>query len=80
MVDSDAEGEDDVWYILPVHCHWIHPLDKFTTAVVELVPEYVENWREDPMARPHRDDLPVDGSEDELWVNLRVNLWACPTK
>ena len=37
------EGEDDVWYIPLIHRRRIHPLDKFTTATVEPVPEYVED-------------------------------------
>ena len=70
------EGEDDVWYIPPiVHCQ-IHALDEFTTAAVELVPEYVEDRRDDPVAGLSWDDLAVDGSEDELWANLGVHRWA----
>jgi hypothetical protein len=57
--------------------HQIHALDKFTTAAVEPVPEYVEDRREDLLASPHHDDLPMDGSEDELWANLGVNLRDC---
>jgi hypothetical protein len=67
------EGEDDMWYIPPITCCRIHALDKFTTAAVEPVPEYVEDWRDDPVAGPSWDDLPADGSEDELWVNLGVH-------
>jgi hypothetical protein len=37
------EGEDDAWYIPPIHCRWIHPLSEFTTAPVDPVPEYVED-------------------------------------
>jgi hypothetical protein len=74
VVDVDAEGEDDAWYIPPIHRRQIHPLDEFTTAAVEPVPEYVEDRREDPVVGPHRDDLPVDRLEDELWANLGVNL------
>ena len=74
------EGEDDAWYIPPIHCHQIHPLDKFTTAAVEPVPEYVEDRQDDPVAGPLRDDLAVDGSEDEMWVNLGVNCRATPAK
>jgi hypothetical protein len=70
----DVEGEDDVWYIPPIMRHRIHALDEYTTAVVEPVLEYVEDRREDLLAGPHRDDLPMDGSEDELWANLGVNL------
>jgi hypothetical protein len=74
VVDVDAEGEDDTWYIPPVRRRRVHPLDEFTTAAIQPVPEYVEDRREDPMAGPHRDDLPADGSEDELWANLGDNL------
>jgi hypothetical protein len=70
----NAEGEDDAWYIPPVMHHQIHALDEFTTAAIEPVLEYVEDHREDPLAGPHHDDLPMDGSEDELWANLGVNL------
>jgi hypothetical protein len=59
------EGEDDVWYIPPIMRRRIHALDKFTTAAVELVPEYVEDSRDDQVAGPSRDDLPADGLEDE---------------
>ena len=60
------EGEDDSWYIPPVmHCR-IHALDKFTTAAVEPVPEYVKDRRDDLVAGPSQDDLAVDGSEDEM--------------
>jgi hypothetical protein len=37
------EGEDDAWYIPPVHRRRIHPLSEFTTAPVDPVPEYVED-------------------------------------
>ena len=74
------EGEDDVWYIPLIHHHQIHPLDDFTTAVVELVPEYVEDCRDDPVAGPSQDDLAVDGLEDEMWTNLKVNHRATPAK
>ena len=74
------EGEDDVWYIPPVLCRQIHPLDEFTTSAVEPVPEYVEDRRDDPVAGPSRDDLAVDGSEDEMWANLRVNHRATPAE
>jgi hypothetical protein len=70
------EGEDDAWYIPPIMCHWIHALDEFTTAAMEPVPEYVEDSRDDPIAGPSWDDLPADGSEDELWANLGVNRRA----
>ena len=49
------EGEDDAWYILPIAHHRIHALDKFTTAAVELVPEYVKDRRDDPVAGPSQD-------------------------
>ena len=58
----------------------MHPLDKFTTAAVEPVPEYVEDQRDDPVPGPSRDDLAVDGSEDEMWVNLGVNRRATPAE
>ena len=54
--------------------HWIHALDEYSLAVVDPVPSYMEEGREDMMAGPHRDDLPADGLEDELWANLGVNL------
>ena len=74
------EGEDDVWYIPPIHCRQIHPLNKFTTTVVEPVLEYVEDHRDDPVAGPSRDDLAVDGLEDEMWANLGVNRRAMPAE
>jgi hypothetical protein len=74
------EGEDDAWYIPPIHRHWIHPLSEFTAARVDPVPEYVEDRREDPLAGPSREDLVVDGSEDELWVNLGVNCRNTPAE
>jgi hypothetical protein len=67
------EGEDDVWYIPLIMHRWIHALDEFTTVAVEPVLEYVEDSRDDPLAGPSWDDLPADGLEDELWVNLGVN-------
>jgi hypothetical protein len=76
VMDDDAEGEDDAWYIPPIHHRRIHPLDEFTTTAVQPVPEYMEDWREDPMAGSHQDDLSADGSEDELWANLGINLRA----
>jgi hypothetical protein len=74
------EGEDDTWYIPPVMRCRIHTLDKYTTAAVELVPEYVEDQRDDLVAGPLQDDLPADGSEDELWANLGVHCRAGPAK
>jgi hypothetical protein len=74
------EGEDDAWYIPPIHRHWIHPLSEFTTAPVDPVPEYVEDRREDPLAGPSREDLVVDGSEDEMWANLGVNRRDTPAE
>jgi hypothetical protein len=74
------EGEDNVWYIPPIMRHWIHALDEFTTAAVEPVPEYVEDHRDDRVAGPSRDDLPADGSEDELWANLGVHCRAGPAE
>ena len=58
----------------------MHPLDKFTTAAMEPVPEYVEDCWDDPVAGPSWDDLAVDGSEDEMWVNLGVNRRAMPAE
>jgi hypothetical protein len=37
------EGEDDAWYIPPIHRRRIHPLSEFTAAPVDPVPEYVED-------------------------------------
>jgi hypothetical protein len=73
VVDVNAKGEDDAWYIPPVYCCRVYPLDKYSTACVDPVSNYVEDFREDPMADPHQDDLLVDGSDDELWVKLGVN-------
>ena len=70
------ESEDDAWHIPPImHC-WIHALDEFTTVAVELVPEYIEDRRDDPVAGPLWDNLLADGLEDELWVNLGVHCGA----
>ena len=74
------EGEDDVWYIPSIHHRWIHPLSEFTPAPVDPVPEYVEEVQEDPLAGPSREDLAVDGSEDEMWANLEVNRRDTPAK
>ena len=74
------EGEDDAWYIPPIMRHRIHALSEFTTAAVDPVPEYVEDRRDDPEAGPSREDLAVDGSEDEMWVNLGVNHRDTPTE
>jgi hypothetical protein len=74
------EGEDDAWYIPPIHRHRIHPLSEFTTAPVDPVPTYVEDRREDPLAGPSREDLAVDGSEDEMWANLGVNRRDTPAE
>jgi hypothetical protein len=68
------EGKDNTWYIPPVmHCR-IHALDKYSSAVIDPVPDCMEDHREDPLAGPHCKDLAVDGLEDELWANLGVNL------
>jgi hypothetical protein len=75
-----GEGEDDAWYIPPIMRRRIHALDRFTTAAVEPVPEYVEDSRDDPVVGPSRDDLPADGLEDELWANLGVNRRAGPAE
>jgi hypothetical protein len=74
------EGEDDAWYIPPIHCRRIHPLSEFTAAPVDPVPEYVEDRREDPLAGPSREDLVVDGLEDEMWANLGVNRRDTPAE
>ena len=75
-----VEGEDDAWYIPPVMCRRMHPLNEFTTVAMEPVPEYVEDCQDDLIAGPSQDDLAVDGSEDELWANLRVNCRATPAE
>ena len=74
------EGEDDAWYIPPIHRHWIHPLSEFTVAPVDPVPEYVEDCGEDLVAGPSREDLAVDGLEDEMWANLGVNRRDTPAE
>jgi hypothetical protein len=74
------EGEDDAWYIPPIHRRRIHPLSEFTTAPVDPVPTYVADRREDPLAGPSREDLAVDGSEDEMWANLGVNRRDTPAE
>ena len=74
------EGEDDAWYIPPVMRRRIHALSEFTTTAVDPVPEYVEDRRDDPEAGPLREDLAVDGSEDELWANLGVNRRDTPAE
>jgi predicted nucleic acid-binding Zn-ribbon protein len=70
--EVDAKGEDDAWYIPPIMRRRIHALDEYTTSMVEPVPEYVESRAEDPMAGASREDLPADGSGDEMWANLGV--------
>jgi hypothetical protein len=57
-----------------------HPSPPVTTAPVDLVPTYVKDRREDPLAGPHREDLAVDGSEDEMWANLGVNRRDTPAE
>jgi hypothetical protein len=74
------EGEDDTWYIPPIYRRRIHPLSEFTTAPVDPVPTYVEDRREDPLAGPPREDLAVDGSEDEMWADLGVNRRDTPAE
>ena len=74
------EGEDDVWYIPPIMRRRIHALDEYSTSRVDLVPEYVEDRRDDPEAGPSREDLAVDGSEDEMWANLGVNRRDTPAE
>jgi hypothetical protein len=74
VVDFDTKGEDDAWYIPPVYCCRVYPLDKFSATHIDPLSNYVEDVREDPVAGPHQDDLPYDESEDEMWANLGVNL------
>jgi hypothetical protein len=74
------EGEDDAWYIPPIMHHRIHALDEFTSVAVEPVPEYIEDHRDDPVTGPSWDNLPADGSEDELWADLGVHRRAGPAK
>ena len=76
----EVEGEDDMWYIPLILRHQVYPLSKFTTAPVDPIPEYVEDHREDLVAGPSREDLAIDGSEDELWANLGVNCRNTPAK
>ena len=47
---------------------------------MEPVLEYVEDHWDDPVAGPSRDDLAVDGLEDEMWANLGVNHRATPAE
>ena len=79
VMDVD-EGEDDVWYIPPIMRRRIHALDEYSTSRVDPVPEYVEDCRDDPEAGPSREDLAVDGSEDEMWANLGVNHRDTPAE
>ena len=74
------EGEDDAWYIPPIMWRRIHALNEFTTAAVDPVLEYVEDRRDDLEAGPSREDLAVDGSEDEMWANLRINRRDTPAE
>ena len=74
------EGEDDAWYIPPVMRRRIHALDEYSTSQVDPVPEYVADCRDDPEAGPSREDLAVDGSEDEMWANLGVNRRDTPAE
>jgi hypothetical protein len=53
VVNVNVEGEDDMWYILPIMHHQIHPLDKYSTIQVNPLPEYVKDVREDERAGPH---------------------------
>ena len=68
----ELEGEDDAWYIPPVMRHHIHAINKFSIHRVDPLLEYVEDVREDLLAGVHRDDLPADGSEDEMWASFGV--------
>ena len=74
------EGEDNAWYIPPTMRRRIHALDEYSTSRVDPVPEYVEDRRDDPEAGPSREDLAVDGSEDEMWANLGVNRRDTPAE
>ena len=74
------EGKDDAWYIPPIMRCRIHALSEFTTAAVGPVLEYVEDRWDDPGAGPSREDLAVDGSEDEMWANLRVHQRDMPAE
>ena len=74
------EGEDDAWYIPPIMRRRIHALDEYSTSRVDPVPEYVEDHQDDPEAGPSREDLAVDGSEDEMWANLGVNRRDTPAE
>jgi hypothetical protein len=60
-------------FLTVYHCQ-VYPLDEFSSTCVDLVSDYVENVQEDPTAGPPQYDLPEDGSDDEMWVNLGVNL------
>ena len=79
VVEVD-EGEDDAWYIPPIMRRRIHALDEYSTSRVDPVPEYVADRRDDPEAGPSREDLAVDGSEDEMWANLGVNRRDTPAE
>ena len=78
-VEAD-EGEDDTWYIPPILHRRIHPLSEFTTAPVDPVPEYVEDHQDDPVAGPSWEDLAVNSSEDEMWVNLGIDCRPTPAE
>ena len=77
VVEVDAKGEDNAWYILPVYCCCAYPLDEYSSVHVDPVPDYVENMREDPITDPQRDDLPANGSDDKMWAELGVLAWRC---
>ena len=40
----------------------------------------MEDCQDDPEAGPSREDLAVDGSEDEMWANLGVNRRDMPAE
>jgi hypothetical protein len=73
-----VEGEDDAWYIPPTMRRRIHAIDEFSVHRVDPLLEYVEELRNDPLAGPPREDLAVDGSEDEMWaVRVGCLLTSC---
>ena len=49
-------------------------------GLIVTVPEYVEDRQDDPEAGPSREDLAVDGLEDEMWANLGVNRRDTPAE
>ena len=49
-------------------------------SVAEPRADPLEDRRDDPEAGPSREDLAVDGSEDEMWANLGVNRRDTPAE